>query len=33
MLQLKNVESYCERIQYSLTYLSFASVNAPYVWK
>jgi len=24
------LESYCERLEYSLTYLSFASFNAPY---
>jgi len=28
-LQLNNVVSYCERVEYSSTYLSFASFNAP----
>jgi len=27
------LESYWERVEYSLNYLSFASFNAPYVWK
>jgi len=25
--------SYCESIEYNLTYLSFVSFNTPYVWK
>jgi len=25
--------SYCERVEYSLTYQSFASFNVLYVWK
>jgi len=34
VLQLSNVVSYCERVEYSLTYLSFASFNAPVlIWK
>jgi len=28
VLQLNIVESYCETVKYSLTYLSFASFNA-----
>jgi len=24
------LESFCERVEYSLTYISFASFNAPY---
>jgi len=30
VLQLKNAESYCEKVEYSLIYLSFASFNTPY---
>jgi len=29
--QLNNVGSYCERVEYSLTYLGFATFNVPYV--
>jgi len=30
VLQLNNVESYCERVEYSLTYLSFTSFSVTY---